>query len=301
MSVSTRTLGFYNCYINAYENGKNERGVFDKNFTIKLIEYINSLPVEKRMDNIESQKKVYCLKELMKPEEDIITIVFQSGKYGHNPDYLSSIDGTTRPTEKHFEEAEEELTHLCIKLKDEKAIFLLEERRSGMSINRIIDYFNSYINDFEKTSNKKYSYHFFSEIYPARNIADILNNFSTSNVLELYAKKDIIGDEMKEFSGFKSPLVRDQIILTLKSERRESFPGNFLETVKRLAEQIIGKKSLKYTRVRLKGKNNNKNPIVFDTEVLRLKEQVESLLNENGTVNTQDILAKMVPIIKELE
>lgn len=61
------------------------------------------------------------------------------------------------------------------------------------------------------------------------------------------------------------------------------------------------KKSLKYTRVRLKGKNNNKNPIVFDTEVLRLKEQVESLLNENGTVNTQDILAKMVPIIKELE
>ena len=46
MSVSTRTLGFYNCYINAYENGKNERGVFDKNFTIKLIEYINSLPVE---------------------------------------------------------------------------------------------------------------------------------------------------------------------------------------------------------------------------------------------------------------
>ena len=106
---------------------------------------------------------------------------------------------------------------------------------------------------------------------------------------------------MKEFSGFKSPLVRDQIILTLKSERRESFPGNFLETVKRLAEQIIGKKSLKYTRVRLKGKNNNKNSIVFDTEVLRLKEQVESLLNENGTVNTQDILAKMVPIIKELE
>ena len=42
MSVSTRTLGFYNCYIDVYENGRNEREVFDKNFTIKLIEYIES-------------------------------------------------------------------------------------------------------------------------------------------------------------------------------------------------------------------------------------------------------------------
>ncbi|MFP8919910.1 hypothetical protein ACFCTO_06785 [Megasphaera indica] len=68
-----------------------------------------------------------------------------------------------------------------------------------------------------------------------------------------------------------------------------------------MANKVIDKESPKYTRVQLKGKNNNKNSIVFDTEVLRLKEQVESLLNENGTVNTQDILAKMVPIIKELE
>ena len=287
MSVSTRTLGFYNCYIDVYENGRNEREVFDKNFTIKLIEYIESLPVEKRMDKIESQKKVYCLKKLIKPEKDIINIVFQSGKYGHNPDYLSSINGTTRPTEKHFEEAEEELTHLCIKLKDEKAIFLLEERKSGMSIKKIIAYFNSFISHFEQQNREKYPYRFSCEIYPVKNIADIIDNFLISNVLELYAKKDIIGDEMKSFSEIDSPLVRDQVILILKAEKRESFPVKFLETVKRLANKVIDKESPKYTRVRLKGKNNNKNSIVFDTEVLRLKEQVESLLNENGTVNTQ--------------
>lgn len=301
MSVSTRTLGFYNFYINVYENGKNERGVFDKNFTIKLIEYIKSLPVHKRMDKIESQKKVYCLKELIKPEEDIIAVVFQSGKYGHNPDYLSSVDGRTRPTTKHFEEAEEELTHLCIKLKDEKAIFLLEERKSGMSIKKIVDYFNLYIHDFEKSNNKKYPYHFFSEIYPDKNIADILNSFSTSNTLELYTTKDIIEDEMKEFSGFKSPLIRDEVIFTIKAKRRESLPISVLKEIIGISEQIVAKENCKYTRLRLKGKNSNKNPITFDTEVLRLKEQVESLLNENGTVNTKDILTKMVPIIKELE
>lgn len=300
MSVSTRTLGFYNCYINAYERGKNERGVFDKNFTTSLIEYVVSLPVQKRMYKIESQKKVYCLKKLIKPEEDILAVVFQSGKYGHNPDYLSSANGETRPTAKHFEEAEEELTHLCIKLKDDKAIFLLEERKSGMSINKIIDYFNSYIPCLEKQEKKKYPYHFFCEIYPVKNISDIIDNFSVSNVLELYAKKDMISDEIKEFSEINSPLVRDQIMITLKAERRESFPAKLLERVKRLSKKIIDKESSTYTRVRLKGKNN-KNPIIFDTEVLRLKEQIESLLNENGTVNTQDILTKMVPIIKDLE
>lgn len=300
MSVSTRTLGFYNCYINAYERGENKRGVFDKNFTISLIEYVASLPVMMRMYKIESQKKVYCLKKLIKLEEDILAVVFQSGKYGHNPDYLSSTSGETRPTAKHFEEAEEEITHLCIKLKDDKAIFLLEERKSGMSINKIVDYLNSYIHCLAKQDGKKYPYHFFCEIYPVKNISDIIDNFSISNVLELYVKKDMISDEIKEFSEINSPLVRDQIIITLKAERRESFPARLLERVKRLSKEIIDKKHYRYTRVRLKGKNN-KNPIIFDTEVLRLKEQVESLLNKNGTVNTQDILTKMVSIIKELE
>lgn len=299
MSVSSRTLGFYNCYLNVYENGKNKRGAFDKNFTINLIEYIKSLSVTRRMYKIEKQKKVYCLKELIKPEKDIIVGIFQSGKYGHNPDYLSSISGITRPTAKHLDEAEEELTHLCIKLKDEKAIFLLEERRSGMSISRIIDYFNSYIPGFENINDRKYPYHFFFEIYPSKNITDILSSFSVSNTLELYAKKNIIEDEMKEFSGFESPLIRDEVILTIKAKRGESIPG--LKMIKRISEQIVAKENRKYTRLRLKGKNSNKNSIIFDTEVLRLKEQVDALLNKNGTVNTKDILTKMIPIIKELE
>lgn len=301
MSISTRTLGFYNCYINEYKNGKNSRGIFDKSFALNLIKYIAGLPRCKRINNIESQKKVYCLKSFMQPEKNILNVVFQSGKYGHNPDYLSSVNGTTRPTTKHLDEAEEELTHLCIKLKDEKAIFLLEERRSGMSINRIIDYFNSYISEFENVSNREYPYHFFFEIYPAKNIEDILNNFSTSNVLELYAKKNVIEDEMKEFSGIQSALIRNQVMITLKANPRESFAVSFLREIMGISKKIISKDNRKYTRLRLKGKNSNKNPIIFDTKVLKLREQIESSLNENGTVNTQDILKKMLPILKDLE
>ena len=90
-------------------------------------------------------------------------------------------------------------------------------------------------------------------------------------------------------------------LYTLKAKPRESFAVSFLKEIVGISKKIISKDNRKYIRLRLKGKNSNKNPIIFDTEVLRLREQIESSLNENGTVNTQDILKKMIPILKDLE
>ena len=57
----------------------------------------------------------------------------------------------------------------------------------------------------------------------------------------------------------------------------------------------------KCTRIRMRGKNNANHPISFDTDILKRKEQVESVLNKNGTVNTEDLLKKMIPLVKDLE
>lgn len=37
-----------------------------------------------------------------------------------------------------MDEAEEELTHVCVKVKEQKAIILLEERKSGVGISRLL-------------------------------------------------------------------------------------------------------------------------------------------------------------------
>jgi hypothetical protein len=296
MSVSKRKLGFYNCYINNYEDGKNDKSIFDQIFFKDLLKYIIELPQKDRIEKKETNKKIYCLKS-SNTVKNVITIVFQSGKYGHNPDYISSIDGEIRPTAKRFVDAEEEITHLCIKVKPDKAIFVLEERQSGMSAKRIIEYFNAYIDDFNKNTGKIYNYKLLIEDYPLDNIDALLDKLKESKVLELFMKKNDVFDEMKGFAKFQSPLVRDQVVLTLKAKQRESFP----ESIKNWVKGATKTKKNKYTRIRLIGKNDDNNPLIFDTEVFRKKEYIESMLNTNGVVNTADIHSKMILLIKDME
>lgn len=302
MSVSLRTLGFYNCYMNGNDNNKE---FFNKDFFIKLIKYIAILNSSERLENNEKEKKMYSLKgyELNSDDDDIITLIFTSAKYQHSPDYMSSIDGSTRPTDKHLYEGEAELTHLCLKLKAEKSIIVLEERQSGMTITKIISYLNSYIDKLAKAENTKYPYKFLTEIYPVRNIKEIIENFSRATTLELFVKKDVIQDKMMEFAEIDTPLIRDEAIITIKAEKREAFSKVFLQSVEKLADAIVGKRegSGKCTRIRIKGKSNENHPISFDTEILKRKEQVESHLNKNGTVNTEDLIKKMIPLVKDLE
>ncbi|GAA6391980.1 hypothetical protein [Megasphaera sp.] len=305
MSVSLRTLGFYNCYMNGRDNNKE---FFNRDFFIKLIKYIASLDSSERLENNEKDKKVCSLKkyELNSDDKDIITLIFTSAKYAHSPDLVSSIDGSTRPTDKQLYEGEEELTHLCLKLKAEKSIILLEERRSGMNITKIISYLNSYIDKLAKEENKKYPYKLFSEIYPVRNVKDIIDHFSRATTLELFVKKDVIRDEMDEmmeFSEIDSPVIRDEVMITIKAGKREEFSNSILKKIKKVADAILGKRESngKCTRIRMRGKNNANHPISFDTDILKRKEQVESVLNKNGTVNTEDLLKKMIPLVKDLE
>ncbi|MFE9079836.1 hypothetical protein [Bacillus mobilis] len=72
----------------------------------------------------------------------VIEIIFKSCKYNHSPDYMSRVDGTVRPSNKQLDEGEKELTHLCMKVSTLETEVILEERRSGVTINEIAKYIN---------------------------------------------------------------------------------------------------------------------------------------------------------------
>lgn len=305
MSLPKRKLGFYNCYIHEYKDGKNDRGIFDKQYFVNLLNFIKN--TKDKLRNDESSKKIYLLKEISCLDDKITRIIFATGKYGHSPDYLSSVDGTIRGTSKKICEAEEELTHICIKIKATKAIFLLEERQIGVSAKKFIWYLNEMAMLYEETLPlaQKNQYKFFVEDYPVENIDKIFASMEEIKKIEIYTKKKEVQDSFKKYADIESPLVRDEICVTIKAKPRESIPrDNTLNKIKKLFNCGDGTdqdEKKEFNRIRITGKESTKIPIIFDTEMIRKKSHVEAQINENGVVNSIDIFSKMVPLIKELE
>lgn len=301
MSVPNRKLGFYNLYINDYSEGTNNRGVFDMPFFIELLDYICSLDNFEKIENDEANKKIYALKSCSDTNAEIIKVVLQSGKYGHNPDYLSSADDTIRTTSKTPVDAEEELTHLCIKLKSNKAIFLLEERQSGVAAKRIVSYLNVYSRKYDEKKHTNYNYSFFIEDYPAGDIESFFNSMTETKTVELFAHKEDMGSEMKVFAGLDSPMVRDEVKVVFKAKPRESYPASIKNAIKQFFNSNDDSPRPNYTRIRICGKTDSKSPIIFDSEVLRRKKFVEANINENGIVNSEDLFMQMIPTIRDVE
>lgn len=305
MSTSKRKLGFYNCYIHKYENGENDRGIFDKEYFVNLIRFIKNKEDKLKID--EASKKIYLLKNISFLDDNVIKIIFVTGKYGHTPDYLSSVDGTIRETTKQFFEAEEELTHICIKVKAEKAILLLEERQIGVSAKKFIWYLNEMGTFYEGTLpvSQQANYKFFVEDYPVDNVDKIFNDMKEAKTIELYTSENNIKDTIKEWSGIESPLLRDEICVIYKAKPREVIPGiNMLRTIKNKffkGGETESDDNATFSRLRITGKQSDKSPIVFDTEMLRRKKHVETQINERGIVDSVDIFSKMVPLIMEME
>lgn len=301
MSVPERKVGFYNLFLQSSNGTYDDNPVFSRKYFIEVIDHIMELPDSERIDNDIKTKKIYALKYTSDTDKDIIKVIFQSGKYGHNPDYLSSIDGQLRRTSKSVNEAEEELTHLCIKLKENKAIILLEERKTGVSAKRIVSYFNSYAKRiYEEKKLDKYI-PFFIEEYPVDDIEQILSDITEVKVIDIYANKNELPSEMQRFANIDSPLVREEVMVSIKAERGESIPGiNFIKTFTGFKNKSMSTPR-KYSRIRIKGKNKNSNPLVFDTDMIRKKEFIETAINSNGIVNSADLFSKMISIMKDVE
>lgn len=304
MSLPKRNLGFYNCFMYPKDNRGKE--AFNNIYLINFLHYIDSLDDEEKTDNDKANKKVFSLKtinEVIKHKE--YEIVFRSGKYGHNPDYFSSKDGKTKVTNKGPNDAEEELTHLYVKLCRNKAIFLLEERRTGMSLSRIKKYFNRFFDSYDESRNDGQAYKLQFEEYPIENMDEVFNQLNEAKVVELYTRKDNINDEFSELMQEASPLVRDEVIIVTKAKRKESLPIDVVNSLKSLFKKDKSNKlkleSSKYSRIRISGNSNNGSLIKIDSDLIRRKESVVTELNTKGIVKSEELFKNMKKIMEGVE
>jgi hypothetical protein len=290
MSIADRKIGFYSIIFERY--GTNEK-FFNKQFFLDFINFIDS---HGYIMSINRSNKAMSIERTIVEQInyiDLAKIIIKSCKYNHSPDYMSSLDGSTRDSDKQLHEGEKELTHLCLKIGTLEAELILEERRSGVTINELVKYFNHCLKDYLRSLGQPVNFRISFGIIPSDDFLTSLNGLSRVKVGEIYKHKRVLGSEAMGLLQREDLSMQDDIIVTMKAKKGESLGKRMFE---QFYESLTGGES-EITRIRIYGQDGNYNSIRLDSDMMKKLEYVRAELEENGTVNSRDVLDKMVELL----
>ncbi len=292
MSSEHRKVGFYSVDFKNYRQKNNNRNTFDQSVLLDIINYIISLPIVDRLLNLEKERKTYFLDKYIM-ENNKLLIMFKSCKFGHFPPYLNSIDGTERATSKNEYEGESEKTHLVIRLDLNEAYLVLEERRNGVGISKIVKYFNEFSKRYYESKQEKRKYIVQYTSVPGKEFLMALKEAGEIKGVEIFTYKKNIGDEFLGLSLEEDCFIKDEVILKLKSVPKE---GVLKRTCNRLFNNIKSEGS-NITRIRIHtAQDDFRGPI--DSDFFRKTETIEVELEKNGTVKSSSIFNKLIKLIE---
>lgn len=300
MSVETRKIGYYSIDFKLYHKGKNQNPVFDPKYFTDILNFIVSLNSSEedsldKLIKVKNEKKSYFLDSWVYNEEySCHNIIFKSCKYGHFPPYMNSETGSERNTSKLQHEGETEKTHVCIKFLDEEALVLLEERRSGIGMSKIIKYLNEMSSIYCKREQIKRKYTFEYMKIASKGFLDALNNVRAVKGVEIYTAKKLSGDEALNYISEEDPFIKNEVIIKLQAIPRE---GILKRTIKKIYESVVSSES-NITRVRIKGDVDGGNNIL-DSQFCRETKFLEAQLDIDGTINSDSIFSQMMNLIKD--
>ena len=129
MSIQKRRITYWSIdFINCEEHS------FDQALFCRFMKYVAGLDEMTRLEKNTKTNKAISLESVndeTKQGVHLLKVVFKSCKFNHAPAYMSSSDGTERPSAKHLDEGEKELTHICMKIDTNEAFpdVLTEEKQ----------------------------------------------------------------------------------------------------------------------------------------------------------------------------
>lgn len=292
MSVRERKISFLSI---EFEEG--EERSFDPEVFERLLLYIDGLAGGDRIFKDDKSKKAVDIQSIRiyeKDERKYAQIVFKSCKYNHSPNYMSSIDGTERPTTKDLTEGEKELTHMCMRLDEEEAFTVFEERKSGVSIGSVLKYLNKNLmklrHEEDSQDTKQLSY----GIVPSENFLESLSHVSRVSEAELYVKRKVIGNGFLDITELNEES-REDVMITVKSRPRRNIG---IAAIRGAFRRMAAEESV-LSRIRVYGKGEDNKNLVLDTDMAKRQEEISVELSEDGTVDSISILEKMSAMLGE--
>lgn len=289
LSIQKRRIGYYNIYF-----ARDERQYFDKGIFRRLLEYIDKLPGEHRIiadDKTNKAVDIESIKVDTKQGSEFVKMVFKSCKYNHSPNYMSSLDGTERATDKKLSEGEKEITHMCMRLDLDEAYTIFEERRTGVSMYSVINFFNKNLIQLCQDE-KKYVDGMLSFGYiPSDKFLDLIEKSQRIVSAELFVDRTLMGSQNLNLLDLDDSS-RDDVVITIKAQKRKSLLKNVLkDTFNKLATE-----ESRVNRIRLYAKDKDNFNMYIDTDAMKKVQEINVELKEDGTVDTYSIFSKMEEI-----
>lgn len=290
MSIQKRKLSYW-----GIEFASGDTHYFDPQLFCRFLEYVNSLAEGDKLFRDEKNNKAVALSSIRDETKQglhLYKIIFKSCKYNHSPDYMSSTDGSERPTDKRLDEGDKELTHMCMRIDGNEAYTIFEERRNGVTMGGVIKYFNKLLHTFLSQEGMEDNFYLWASIIPPDDFLTVLDTADRISVAQLFVEKRVLGSGYLGIMDVDANSQND-LLMTLKSNPRQSLPKRAL----RQAFLSIATEGTEINRIRLYGKDINKMNITIDSLGGKRVEEVTVDLTPNGVVDSYSIFAKIEEVL----
>ena len=297
MSVPTRRIGYY--YMDFIESNTGERS-FDKDLFKRVLAYINELDGKYRViRDLKTNKAmdIECIDMFEKDDCDYAKVIFKSCKFNHSPNYMSSEDGSERRTDKKLTEGEKEVTHLFLKIKDDEAYAIFEERRSGVSMKKVIEFLNSNLINLNMkcggTDNRRIE----ESIIPSDDFLTLIDKAQRIVAAQVITDKKMLGTGYMNLINLDNTS-REDIEIVIKAKPRKSLENRMIRTIAEnmIAEEVIEKPK----RLKIYGKDENNMNTVIDTNAIKKCEEITVTLKKDRTVDSESMFNKMGQLLEDL-
>ena len=123
---------------------------------------------------------------------------------------------------------------------------------------------------------------------PRDDFREVLDNMERVLCAEVFIDKQVLGSDALNFSE-RIEHVQDNIILEIKTERRETIK----HTIYDIFSKLTGGQSV-IRRIRVKGKTSDTNESIIDTSFINKKEYIDAQQNEDtGEYNTAYMFSQL--------
>ena len=291
MSTQKRKISYW-----SFDFLSGDEHYFDPEVFCGFMAYLKGVDSQRLLHRDEKQNKAIALESIheeVKQGLRLYKVIFKSCKYNHSPDYMSSIDGSERPTEKLLSEGDKELTHLCFRIDANEAYTVFEERKNGVAIGGVVNYLNRFLKEFiTENDDLEENFYIWASIIPPDDFMTALGKTNRISSTELFVQKKVLGTGYLELMD-DDINSQDDLVIMMKAKPRQSLAKRGIEKI--FTTLTTG--GTEISRIRVRGKDINKMSVTIDSLDGKKVDEVTVNLQENGIVDSYSFFSKIEELL----
>ncbi|MFN5516057.1 MAG: hypothetical protein ACK5CA_15290 [Cyanobacteriota bacterium] len=286
----TRKIGFYSLQVVSRSDAGN---VFSAFRLREVVNYIVTLAREDRRWDATDRKFFFLSDADVSPNNpNIETWIFKGAEHGYRPPLLNSNTLQERDNPRQIDEGDMVKTHLGLCYYEDEIILVLEEIKSGININRISRYLESFAGGFYHLSGNNLDFKIRYSSIPKENFLEELQKLRRVRLGYVSVSRQLLGSEFLNFSD-RIHEIKKEINIEIKANRM----GSILEPITDIYNRFaVSNQEIK--KIRVYGLDENDHEILLDTEIIKRIQHIELQTNIlTGEIDSQEMIDHILHIL----